>query len=170
MRIGSALCGAAIACIWVAGLVGCAPDYGEYDDKAAASAPRPRSRTFARVPLPSKALLVAPGEPDCEPKATADNDAKETQPGGARRLAARRQGDVPDGTTRSDVEERAMPQAGPSTTQPDPNADLALRIKLDYERECYRQAEKRVRERLQLLQASANTTIKAINRAERDVR
>jgi hypothetical protein len=33
-------------------------------------------------------------------------------------------------------------------------ASLALRIKLEYERECYRQAEKRVREQLRALQAA----------------
>ncbi|KAB2920335.1 MAG: hypothetical protein F9K29_02320 [Hyphomicrobiaceae bacterium] len=169
MRTSSALRGAAIVSICVAGLAGCAPDYGEYDDAASVSAPRPRSRSFARVPLPSKALLAPPGEPDCEPKATADNDTKEAQPGGARRLAAR-QDEAAEAAMRSDAEARAMPQVDPPTTQADPNADLALRIKLGYERECYRQAEKRVRERLQLLQASANATIKAVNRAQRDVR
>ena len=36
----------------------------------------------------------------------------------------------------------------------DPNADLAMRIKLEYERECYRQAEARTRDRLKQLQTS----------------
>jgi hypothetical protein len=36
----------------------------------------------------------------------------------------------------------------------DANADLALRIKLEYERECYRQAEVRMRDRVKQLQTS----------------
>ena len=36
----------------------------------------------------------------------------------------------------------------------DPNADLAMRIKLEYERECYRQAEQRMRDRVKQLQTS----------------
>ena len=47
--------------------------------------------------------------------------------------------------------------------QADGNADLALRIKLEYERECYKQAESRVRQRLQNLQAWTVDTVKAAN-------
>ena len=54
--------------------------------------------------------------------------------------------------------------------QPETNTDLALRIKLEYERECYRQAESRVRERLQKLQASASETVKAVKQLEQDPR
>jgi hypothetical protein len=50
------------------------------------------------------------------------------------------------------------------------NADLALRIKLEYERECYRQAEARVREQLRKLQASTSETIKAVKQLEQDPR
>lgn len=50
------------------------------------------------------------------------------------------------------------------------NADLALRIKLEYERECYRQAESRVREQLRKLQASASETVKAVKQLEHDPR
>jgi hypothetical protein len=39
-------------------------------------------------------------------------------------------------------------------------------IKLEYERECYRKAEIRVRDRLKRLQAAAAETIKAVNRIE----
>jgi uncharacterized protein (UPF0548 family) len=49
---------------------------------------------------------------------------------------------------------------------PDPNAALAMRIKLEYERECYRQAEERVRARLQELQGSVKETIKSVNHGE----
>jgi hypothetical protein len=54
--------------------------------------------------------------------------------------------------------------------EPDANADLALRIKLEYERECYRQAEMRVRDRLQKLQASTTDTIKAVKQMEQSAR
>jgi hypothetical protein len=46
----------------------------------------------------------------------------------------------------------------------DPNADFALRIRLEYERECYRKAEMRVRARLEQLQASTAETIKVLTR------
>jgi hypothetical protein len=39
----------------------------------------------------------------------------------------------------------------------DPDVDLALRIKLEYEKECYRQAEMRVREQLTRLQAAVKS-------------
>ena len=38
-------------------------------------------------------------------------------------------------------------------TQSDPNKELATRIRLEYDRECYKQAEKRVRSQLERLQA-----------------
>jgi hypothetical protein len=58
----------------------------------------------------------------------------------------------------------------PSSPPSEKNADLALRIKLEYERECYRQAESRVREQLRRLQASASETIKAVKQLEHDPR
>jgi hypothetical protein len=58
----------------------------------------------------------------------------------------------------------------PSSPPSEKNADLALRIKLEYERECYRQAETRVREQLRKLQASASETVKAVKQLEHDPR
>jgi hypothetical protein len=52
----------------------------------------------------------------------------------------------------------------PPNADGDRNAELALRIKLEYERECYRQAEIRVRDRLRQLQGSVSESIKSINR------
>src|SRR5262245_25377434 len=53
----------------------------------------------------------------------------------------------------------AAPRSEASMTEGagDPNADLALRIKLEYERECYRQAEARMRDRVKQLQTSSKT-------------
>jgi hypothetical protein len=39
----------------------------------------------------------------------------------------------------------------------DPNAELATRIRLEYERECYRQAEARMRDRVKQLQSAKAT-------------
>jgi hypothetical protein len=44
----------------------------------------------------------------------------------------------------------------------DGNADLALRIKLEYERECYRQAELRTRRQLKALQAAVSEEVAAL--------
>lgn len=45
----------------------------------------------------------------------------------------------------------------------DPNPDLALRMKLDYERQCYRHAAMIARNHLQRLQASVGETMKVVN-------
>src|SRR5262245_59273446 len=58
----------------------------------------------------------------------------------------------------------------PSPSPTEKNADLALRIKLEYERECYRQAEVRVREQLRKLQASASETVRAVKQLEHNPR
>jgi len=54
------------------------------------------------------------------------------------------------------------PQPTPTRAQ----ADAALRVKLDYERQCYRHDEMILRNGLQLLQASVGEMIKAVNRNE----
>ena len=69
----------------------------------------------------------------------------------------------------------ATPEPASAATVPpspdaDRNAELALRIKLEYERECYRQAEMRVRERLHQLQSSIGETVKSVNRTEQPSR
>jgi hypothetical protein len=58
----------------------------------------------------------------------------------------------------------------PPSPEVERNAELALRIKLEYERECYRQAEMRVRERLHQLQSSIGETVKSVNRTEQPAR
>jgi len=47
---------------------------------------------------------------------------------------------------------------------------MALRVKLEYERACYRQAEIQVRKRLRQLQGSVGETIKSAKRAEQQDR
>jgi len=55
----------------------------------------------------------------------------------------------------------------PQPTPTRAEADAALRVKLDYERQCYRHDEMILRNGLQLLQASVGEMIKAVNRNER---
>ena len=59
-------------------------------------------------------------------------------------------------------------EADKKAAQPehDANAELALRIRLEYERECYRQAELRVRKQLQALQAAAREALKSAGESE----
>jgi hypothetical protein len=66
--------------------------------------------------------------------------------------------------TASPDEARGQSSLGPALTRADP--DAALRAKLDYERQCYRQAEMILRDSLLGLQASVGETIKAVNRGE----
>jgi len=54
----------------------------------------------------------------------------------------------------------------PQRSQTDSSTDDSLRMKFDYERQCYRHAEILVRARLRLLQASVGETIKAVKRSE----
>ena len=92
--------------------------------------------------MPSQALLAPQDKPDCE------STGRHLPSSGASAAVA----------------------PTPAPTTPEMNADLTLRIKLEYERECYRQAEARVREQLRKLQASASDTIKAVKQLEHDLR
>ena len=123
---------AAIVCALLLG--GCATQELKVDDVyggyyPANSADSVASKRVAKVKPkaapPDRALLETPPEPDC---------GVQKSPGRPQTASAATQS-IPD-------------SAG------DPNADLALRIKLEYERECYRQAEARTRDRLKQLQTS----------------
>jgi len=90
------------------------------------------------IPLPRRALLTPPPEVDCEFKDSSREDA-----GGA-------------------------PRPGPARARgAAAQDDAAVRMKLDYERQCYRHEEMILRDGLRLLQVSMGETIKAINRSER---
>ena len=140
-------------------LVGCTPEYGDYDyamPHTSAAAARRSASTAPKIPLPDRALLTAQGEPDCDSQGGQQRADKDRP-----RLAAGRT----EGATAGLVVP-TLPEGG----QADPNADLALRIKLEYERECYRQAEARMRERLKQLQASTTQTVKAVKGADQGAR
>jgi hypothetical protein len=126
-----------------AAVSGCAPLY--HDDDFA----RPRTRSESRVPLPRAALLSPQGAPDCGEAKTAD---PRPVAGDSKRMAS------------TVVPEPASAAMVPPKAEADRDAELALRVKLEYERECYRQAEIRVRDRLRQLQGSVSETIKSINR------
>lgn len=139
----------------VLALAGCAPDYVDYgyavsDNVVAAPRKPPAAK---RISAPSQALLTPEHKPDCEADAAVAERAKSPPT-----RVARREGEEAPANT-SDVSDAQRPTP-PSAA----DADLALRIKLEYERECYKQAEGRVRARLQQLQAWTAETIKASGR------
>jgi hypothetical protein len=84
------------------------------------------------IPLPEQELLTAQPEFDCEFKTTSVDDASD------------------------------QPQTNSTRGQADLATDVTLRMKLDYERECYRHTEMIVRGRLRLLQVSVGETMKAV--------
>jgi hypothetical protein len=116
-------------------------------------------------------MLQPQGEPGCE--------AETSQLEGGERAT---QGRKPDPTkvanlagheqsVRSDGQPPPLPSASQSNRkvgQADPNATLGLRIRLEYERDCFRRAEMKARDRLHRLQAAVGRTIKAVKRVERD--
>jgi hypothetical protein len=126
---------AAIVCAVVLG--GCATQelkvdevYGGYypADSADSVAPKRVAKAKSKAKAADRALLETPSEPDC---GVQNSPARPQTASAARELTTQ---SIPDNA--------------------DPNADLAMRIKLEYERECYRQAEARTRDRLKQLQAS----------------
>lgn len=101
------------------------------------------------MPAPSQALLTPEHEPTCESDPVITDKARQ----------------APTRVAKLQREETSAHASDVSDAQqPAPDADLALRIKLEYERECYKQAEGRVRARLQKLQAWTAETAKTSNR------
>lgn len=107
-----------LTAIGVVALGGCA-EICDDDYRVPLAAERAR-----RIPVPDRALLSSPHEPDCEGKPAASGDS------------------------------------------PKPNADAALRTKLENDKECYRKAEIKAREQLKRLQASTAKMIEAARRLE----
>jgi hypothetical protein len=96
------------------------------DNSADSVAPKRLAKAKSKAPAANRAQQETPDEPDC---------GAYKSPGRAEPAPARAEQSMTEG-------------AG------DANADLALRIKLEYERECYRQAEVRMRDRVKQLQTS----------------
>jgi hypothetical protein len=144
------------AALWIASLSGCAPGVAEHAPKMADSTTadsRVASRVRTPVPLPRAALLKPQTEPKCEYRGSGNEKGKEQpQPAKEQPQAAKDQ-----------------PQAAKDQPEPGPDVakyDDALRAKLYYERQCYRQSEMLVRARLHQLQASVAETINAVRRNE----
>jgi hypothetical protein len=143
-------------------LLGCAAEQSQHDSSS--------QSVKSAIPMPERALLQPQGEPGCE--------AKTSRLQGGERAA---QGREPEPTkvanltrdepsVRSDGQPPALPSAPQSNHrvgQADPNATLGLRIRLEYERDCFRRAEVKVRDRLHRLQTAVGKTMKAVRRMER---
>lgn len=106
--------------------------YGGYypPNSADSVAPKRVAKVKPKAPQADRALLETPPEPDC---------GAQKSPGRPETAAAK-----------SELTTQSIPEGAAG----DPNADLAMRIKLEYERECYRQAEQRMRDRVKQLQVS----------------
>ena len=138
-----------LAIICTATLVGCAEYSGHTDSMPRAiSTTTHRSAIASRkpkIPLPDRALLKPQDEPDCGlqvAQQAPNNDER---------------------TATSGMETGTISRDGPS-------AELAQRIALEYERECYRMAEARVRARLRQLQFSMARMARAVRSAEHSAR
>jgi hypothetical protein len=138
-----------LAIVCTAALVGCA-EFNDHADSMprATSATTHRSAIASRkpkIPLPDRALLKPQDEPDCGlqvAQQTPNNDERAATSG---------------------TETGSISRGGPNT-------ELAQRIALEYERECYRMAEARVRARLRQLQLSMARMARAVRSAEQGAR
>jgi len=119
--------------------LGCAAEYNQQGS-------RPQTAKSV-IPLPERALMQPRGEPACELEAPQDKSseaAEQTRPPAREWEPNRKQG------------------------QGDANAALGLRIRLEYERDCFRRAELQTRDRLHRLQTAVGKTIKTVKRIERN--
>jgi hypothetical protein len=140
-----------------------------------------KSRT--PIPLPAMPLLDPQPEPSCEVK-TSGSNADERQRLDYERQCYRHaemivrsrlqllQGSIDKTISASKGSPIPLPAASLLSPQPEPVCETtdtyaSERQKLDYERQCYRHAEMIVRDRLQLLQRSVDTTIGAVKRGAR---
>jgi hypothetical protein len=150
------------AAIGVAGLAGCVlASCSKYEMLGVYLEP-------ARIPLPKQALL----RPEPEPGCTAEAAGPETHGGDLRPSALRHASAAMLAAGAPDAPRLpATPISGVSDStvaQADPNLTLSQRIKLEYERDCFRRAEIRIRERLLKLQQAVAVTARAVKRAEQD--
>ena len=142
-------------------LLGCAAEYSQHD-----SSPR---RAKLAILLPERALLQPQGEPGCELKASQEEGGDGAEQRG--KPLATRVANLAD--HEPSVRAGGQPPVPPSESnrklgQVDPNGALGLRIRLEYERDCFRRAEMQARDRLHRLQAAVGKTIKSVKRIERN--
>jgi hypothetical protein len=122
----------------------------------------------ARIPLPKQALL----RPEPEPGCTAEASGPETHGGDLRPSALRHASAAMLAAGVSNGPQLPATaisgQSDSEVAQADPNLALSQRIKLEYERDCFRRAEIRIRERLLKLQQAVAVTARAVKRAEQE--
>jgi hypothetical protein len=148
------------AAIFIAGLAVCALSSCSKYDMVAYSGP-------ARIPLPKRTLLEPPPEPNCMTEAARPGGYGSNLPGLEHHRTAIAGLAAAGMTDTLDAPATATPlQSGSMLAQTDPNLGLSLRIRLEYERDCYRRAEIRARERLLQLQRAVSRTAKAVKRTE----
>jgi hypothetical protein len=145
-------------------LLGCAAEQSQQDSSSSRS-------VKSLIPTPERALLQPQGEPGCEAKTShlqgRQRAAQERKPESTKVANLTRD----EQSVRSDGQPPPLPPAPQSNHrvgQVDPNATLGLRIRLEYERDCFRRAEVTVRDRLHRLQTAVGRTMKAVKRIERD--
>jgi hypothetical protein len=129
-----------------------APTEGDFPENVAAKPTHtpgfgasPRSAKL-EIPLPERALLQPKVEPGCELKA--EGGEPSVQSGG--------QPPAPTSEANRRLDQVAS------------NAALGLRMRLEYERDCFRRAEIQARDQLHRLQAAVGKTIKTVKRIERN--
>jgi hypothetical protein len=148
------------AALVVAGLAGCVlSSCSKYEVVGVYPEPAP-------IPLPRQALLTPEPEPGCTAEASGPETHGDLRPAALRHasaamLAAAGMSDTPRLPLAA-----ASGQSDGAVAQADPNLGLAQRIKLEYERDCFRRAEMRTRERLLKLQQAVAVTARAVKRAE----
>jgi hypothetical protein len=124
-------------------LLGCTSEYSQQGSN-------PPSTRLA-ISLPERALLQPQDEPGCELKASQKEGGEGAE-------------------ERGKLQPQSPADSSRKLGQVDSNAALGLRIKLEYERDCFRRAEIQARNRLHRLQAAVGKTIKTVKRIERNDR
>ena len=142
-------------------LLGCEAEYSQHDGN-------PRSARGV-IPLPERALLQPQGEPGCELKPLQEEGGEGAEQRG--KPPPPRPANLAD--HEPSVPSGGRPPAPPSESirklgQVDSNPALGLRVRLEYERDCFRRAEMQARDRLHRLQAAVGKTIKTVKRIERN--
>ena len=142
-------------------LLGCAAEYSQQGNSTPAK---------SAIPLPNQALLTPHPEPGCALK-TFDLDSDKGQAPGEERKPTKVANLADGARSRLAMTSDGAPsvpgtaaQPNPALVQTNPDASLAERVKLEYERDCLRRAEARVREKLAQLQSAVRKTARAVRR------
>ena len=157
----------ALACAGVLVIAtGCGPEFGE-EQYGIAPAERPARATADRVTartMPRQALLASAKAPDCEaPKRTAETAIMERHPMAAKVSDGRKVAALDQKLASTDASaggaSTSSAQAAPKV-QDTAATEMEARIKLEYERACYKQAEAATRARLSKLQVAVRELVK----------